>query len=306
MAAARAARCVASVATKLTYPVRPPAGFQNGRVVTPTHWNKIGGIFPREPFTGELSKLHDEEDTRRIDVLDARDAPAPPSLAENGFELRTRATGVKDFYDDDEVRGAYYPEVAALVKAATGARDAVVFQHMRRDSDALNKEGAGARNAATAGAHGAVQRVHADYTPSNAPVKLRDLEAAGAVAAGAADGRRWSFVNVWRSIDDDAPVRARAAAAAAAAVARVVLADFFKAEAPSLCPPSLQVRALPLAVLDASTVRADLRCERGVSAHWSMPRSRASLVLRSVSCSRPFSYAILYITTALPSALRHE
>ena len=36
-----------------------------------------------------------------------------------------------------------------------------------------------------------------------------------------------------------------------------MLADFFKAEAPSLCPPSLQVRALPLAVLDASTVRAD-------------------------------------------------
>ena len=126
MAAARVASVARSVATKLTYPVRPPAGFQNGRVVTPTHWNKIGGIFPREPFTGELSKLHDEEDTRRIDVLDARDAPAPPSLAENGFELRTRATGVKDFYDDDEVRGAYYPEVAALVKAATGARDAVV------------------------------------------------------------------------------------------------------------------------------------------------------------------------------------
>ena len=36
---------VVPVVTRLTYPARPPRGTQNGRVVTPAHWEKIGGIF---------------------------------------------------------------------------------------------------------------------------------------------------------------------------------------------------------------------------------------------------------------------
>ena len=45
-----------------------------------------------------------------------------------------------DFYNDDLIRSQYYPETADLVRAACGAEDVFVFQHMRRDSSALNKE----------------------------------------------------------------------------------------------------------------------------------------------------------------------
>ena len=41
-----------------------------------------------------------------------------------------------------------------------------------------NKESLATQNRADAPAHGAVSRVHADYTPDNAPQKLRELEAA--------------------------------------------------------------------------------------------------------------------------------
>ena len=118
----------------------------------------------------------------------------------------------------------YYADTAQLVKAATGAEDVFVFQHMRRDSLLHNKESDadGKTNARSAPAHGAVQRVHADYTPENGPMKLRELEELGVLPAGSAAGRRWSIINVWRSTDVERPVQ-----------------------------------RLPLAVLDASTVAAD-------------------------------------------------
>ena len=104
------------------------------------------------------------------------------------------------------------------MEEATGASQCFVFQHMRRDSSMHNKEcnGAGAK------AHGAVARVHADYTPSNGPQKLSELEAAGLVPRGVAEGRRWAIVNVWRSLDAEHAIEEK-----------------------------------PLAVLDASTVAHD-------------------------------------------------
>lgn len=153
-----------------------------------------------------------------VQVNDARLTAKPLNLKDNGFELAHWPTPVTDFYDSEVIRTEYYDDTAALVKSATGAKDVFVFQHMRRDSELHNK----AENGQTAVAHGAVQRVHADYTPDNGPEKLRQLEESGHVPKGIAAGRRWSVVNVWRSIDTKRPVQ-----------------------------------ALPLAVLDASTVSAD-------------------------------------------------
>ena len=212
-----------AVLTKLTYPRRPPAGFQGGRIVTPTHWKKIGGIFPAEAWDGDVNKLHDEEETVDVSVTDARTLQMPPTLARHGFELRqTPMPPVDLLHSDEAVREKYYAPTARLVEEATGATEAIVFQHMRRDSLCHNKESDGARNEATASAHGAVQRVHADYTVDNAPKKLRELEEAGLVPAGLVGGRRWAIVNVWRSLDAEGPITEK-----------------------------------PLAVLDASTVAAD-------------------------------------------------
>jgi len=217
-----AAAAAGVVATRLTYPVRPPGGYQNGRVVTPGHWDKIGGIFAKEPWLGETAKLHDEESVHAVQVADARSASPLPSLASNGFELRQSPTRMTDFFDNDAVRTTYFDETAELVKQATGAKDAFVFQHMRRDSEALNKESDAQRNQRTLHSHGSVQRVHADYTPDNGPAKLQELEDAGVVPAGiGASGRPWSIVNVWRNIDTQ------------------------------------PIQSLPLAVLDAATVAVE-------------------------------------------------
>jgi hypothetical protein len=49
---------------------------------------------------------------------------------------------VEDFYDEEEVRRVYYPEMDRLVKAVTGCAKVVVFDHTIRvdDSDLLPKE----------------------------------------------------------------------------------------------------------------------------------------------------------------------
>ena len=186
---------------------RPPAGLQNGRVVTPTHWEKIGGIFAKERWAGDSTKLIDEEETQMVHVSDARTAVKPPSLAREGFELRKAPTTVRDFFDDATIRTRYYDETAELVRTATGAKDVVVFQHMRRDTKLHNKESQEASNARTAPAHGAVSRVHADYTPSNGPHKLQELVDAGVVSRDVLSAeQRWSIVNVWRNTDPERPV----------------------------------------------------------------------------------------------------
>ena len=83
---------------------------------------------------------HDEEDPRTLEVRDARQAASPLTLRRSGFELRHWPSAVVDCYNDDLIRSQYYPETAELVRAACGAEDVFVFQHMRRDSSALNKE----------------------------------------------------------------------------------------------------------------------------------------------------------------------
>ena len=213
------------VATSLTYPVRPPSGFQNGRIVTPGHWDKIASIFPQEPWKGDDTLLHDEEQPVKIQVNDARSATKSLTLNNNGFELRKWPAAVDNLAqaNSDIIRTAYYKDTENLVKAATGAKDVFVFQHMRRDGTLANKGGdEKLADPDAEPAHGAVQRVHADYTSDNGPLKLRQLVEDGLVPEGLVADRPWSICNVWRSTDTENPIT-----------------------------------ELPLAVLDTSTVSTD-------------------------------------------------
>ncbi len=58
---------------------------------------------------------------RTVSIADGRPVVDRLSLDGAGFELRAHDTAVSSFYDDEEVRTIYYPEVEQLVKAATGA-----------------------------------------------------------------------------------------------------------------------------------------------------------------------------------------
>ncbi|MFL6675013.1 MAG: CmcJ/NvfI family oxidoreductase [Massilia sp.] len=128
-----------------------------------------------------------------VAIADARAVRAGLSIDREGFELRDAPTAVRDFHDKDEVLTVYYPEVAALALAATGASRAVVFDHLLRKREPGLPAAFGRRDGHRPGAAG---RVHCDFTAVSARRRL-ELELG---PANAATVRRYSIVNLWRSI----------------------------------------------------------------------------------------------------------
>jgi hypothetical protein len=111
------------------------------------------------------------------------------SLDSNGFVLREYETAVKDFYDPDEVKSVYYPEVERLLKRVTGAERVVIFDHIVRNPLLAERGEKGARAPA--------KFVHNDYTFKSAPRRVRDLlpEEADRLLKN-----RFAEINVWRAI----------------------------------------------------------------------------------------------------------
>jgi hypothetical protein len=68
-------------------------------------------------------------DPRRVPIHNARLHAEPFALDREGFRFVRHDTKVADFFDEDEVRRVYYPEMEALVKAESGASRVVVFDH---------------------------------------------------------------------------------------------------------------------------------------------------------------------------------
>src|SRR5262249_38855670 len=52
-----------------------------------------------------------------------------------GFRFVCHDTKVEDFYDEDQIRRVYYPEMEALIKSESGANRVVVFDHTLRTAD---------------------------------------------------------------------------------------------------------------------------------------------------------------------------
>src|SRR5262252_6180370 len=71
-------------------------------------------------------------ETRAVTIHDARPVAGQVSLDANGFALLGHASAVRDFFDDEEVKRVYYPEVERLVKQATGADRVHIFDHTTR------------------------------------------------------------------------------------------------------------------------------------------------------------------------------
>jgi hypothetical protein len=111
------------------------------------------------------------------------------TLERNGFRFVDHETKVVDFFDEAEVRGRYYAEMEALVKAETGASRVVVFDHTLRTADDEAREQRKIREV--------VRRVHNDYTEWSGPQRLRDVLPA---EADALLKRRFAIVQVWRPI----------------------------------------------------------------------------------------------------------
>ena len=128
-------------------------------------------------------------DPHRVAIRNGRLQAGQFSLDRNGFRFVRHDTRVTDFYDQDEVRRVYYPEMEALVKAESGAARVVVFDHTLRTADDELRAAQKIREV--------VRRVHNDYTEWSAPQRVRDILPDEAEALLK---RRFAIVQVWRPI----------------------------------------------------------------------------------------------------------
>ena len=74
-------------------------------------------------------------DPRRVVIHNGRPHAKDFVLERNGFRFVRHDTKVADFYDEDEIKRVYYPEMEALIKAESGAKRVVVFDHTLRTAD---------------------------------------------------------------------------------------------------------------------------------------------------------------------------
>jgi hypothetical protein len=111
------------------------------------------------------------------------------ALETNGFRFVHQPSRVVDFFDEEELRRVYYPEMEALVKAESGARRVVVFDHTLRTADDELREARKIREV--------VRRVHNDYTEWSGPQRVRDIVPDEAEALLL---RRFAVIQVWRPV----------------------------------------------------------------------------------------------------------
>jgi hypothetical protein len=137
------------------------------------------------------------------------------TLDKNGFVFVEHKTQVRDFFDGEELKSVYYPEVEQLIKDLSGASRVVLFDHTLRSGDEGEREAKLVREP--------VLSAHNDYTEWSGPQRVRDLlpEEAGKLLE-----RRFAIIQVWRAINR--PIEANPLAVADAS--SVAFEDFLLAE----------------------------------------------------------------------------
>jgi len=136
-----------------------------------------------EPPPG-VPRWNGTDDPREVGIEDARGREAEFTLNRNGFALIKAPTAIGDFYNPEEIKRVYYPEVERLLRETLGASRVVVFDH-------------NVRNAARPGMAPPSRQVHNDHTVNSAPRRVRDH--LGAEAEELLK-HRFGIVNVWRPI----------------------------------------------------------------------------------------------------------
>jgi len=110
------------------------------------------------------------------------------SMEREGFVFVQHDTQVKDFYNEDELRSVYYPEIEALVKQESSASRVVIFDHTLRAQDEAIRTERKVREPN--------RSVHNDYTEWSGPKRVRDLllvDQAERLLRG-----RFAIIQVWR------------------------------------------------------------------------------------------------------------
>jgi hypothetical protein len=126
---------------------------------------------------------------QRVTIRNGRRDAKGFTLDRNGFHFVPHPTQMTDFFDEDEIKRVYYPEMIDLIKAESGAKRVAVFDHTLHTADDALREKTKIREV--------VRRVHNDYTEWSGPQRVRDVlpDEADALLAG-----RFAIIQVWRPI----------------------------------------------------------------------------------------------------------
>jgi hypothetical protein len=130
------------------------------------------------------------EEIHAVEVADGRAAAEPFSLDAHGFLLVGHPTAMRDFFDAEELKRVYYPEVAALIATVSGAKRVQVFDHTLRSGDEAEREARLLREP--------VLSAHNDYTEWSGPNRVREVMGEEAEALLQ---RRFAIIQCWRAIN---------------------------------------------------------------------------------------------------------
>jgi hypothetical protein len=112
------------------------------------------------------------------------------SLDDQGFVLVEHKTKVADFFDPEQLKSTYYPEIEELIKKKSGAARVVIFDHTLRSGEEAEREEKLIREP--------VLSAHNDYTEWSGPNRVREF------LPDEADEllkRRFAIIQVWRAIN---------------------------------------------------------------------------------------------------------
>lgn len=111
------------------------------------------------------------------------------SLDEQGLVFVKHESQVADFFDEDQLKSIYYPEIEELIRRVSGASRVVIFDHALRSGDQAEREEKLIRNP--------VLQAHNDYTEWSGPNRLREIMPA---EADELLKYRFAIIQVWRAI----------------------------------------------------------------------------------------------------------
>src|SRR5262245_56675771 len=104
---------------------------------------------------------------RKIEVRNERQLANRWTLEDKRLVVVEHDTTVTDFFDENQVKTIYYPEIEELIRRESGAAWVVIFDHALRSGDEAEREEKLIRNP--------VLQAHNDYTEWSGPNRLREI-----------------------------------------------------------------------------------------------------------------------------------
>jgi hypothetical protein len=138
-------------------------------------------------YPGERDRSYWPPEEHRVRIQSMRPQASELALERNGFVLRREPTKVQSFYDKEEVKRVYYPEVFDLVKRLNGAARVIAFGEVARSDASQTHDG-------RQPAYGA----HVDY--GDVTVRQFAQDILGREEAAHWLSMRYVLMNLWRPI----------------------------------------------------------------------------------------------------------